>query len=118
VLPDKIYDQKLFWDGFQWVTRITPLITSFEQTVSTKKAVVSNIPLELGLSAQDIKRQFNQLLNNLYKIPEIIKNVELIPAQSASAIEVAVKDDLPKVKSLDGSIVNRHKIPRKYTLGS
>ena len=108
-----MYDQKLFWDGFQWVTRITPLITSFEQTVSTKKAVVSNIPLELGLSAQDIKRQFNKLLNDVYKFPEIIKNVELIPAQNAAAIEVAVKEDLPKVKSLDGIRLNRHQVSRK-----
>ena len=69
--------------------------------MSTKKAVVSNIPLELGLSAQEIKRQFNKLLNDVYKSPEIIKNVELIPAQNAAAIEVAIKDDLPKVKSLD-----------------
>ena len=95
---------KLFWDGFQWVTRTTPLITSFEQTITTKKVQVSNLPLELGLTAHDVINFLNAAIQErINDKKEIIQNVKLIPAQNSADVELFSKDDIDKIKSIDGN---------------
>ena len=104
-IPEKRYgEQKMFWDGFQWVSRTTPLVKSFEQVTNTKKVQISGLPLELGLRAEEIKRDFNKKLKERYKTDkDLIQSVTLIVAQNAAAVELASKDDIPKIKeTFDG----------------
>jgi len=89
----------MFWDGFQWVSRTKPLVQNFEQVTNTKKIQISNIPLELGLRAEDIKRDFNKKIKEKYKIDkDLIQTATLIVAQNAAALELSSKDDIHKIK--------------------
>ena len=89
----------MFWDGFQWVGRTAPLVRNFEQVTNTKKVQISNLPLELGLRADDIKRDFNKRLREKYKVEkDMIQTLTLIVAQNAAGIELSSKEDIPKVK--------------------
>jgi hypothetical protein len=104
-IPEKRYgEQKMFWDGFQWVSRTMPLVRNFEQVTNTKKMQISNIPLEIGLRAEDIKRDFNKRLKDKYKCDkDMIQTLTLINAQNAVGIELASKDDINKIKdTFDG----------------
>eukprot|EP01022_Parablepharisma_sp_SALTPOND_P004510 TRINITY_DN120419_c0_g1_i1.p2 TRINITY_DN120419_c0_g1~~TRINITY_DN120419_c0_g1_i1.p2 ORF type:complete len:561 (-),score=27.37 TRINITY_DN120419_c0_g1_i1:4163-5845(-) len=103
--PDKRYgEQKLFWDGFQWVSKTTPIIKNLEHTTNTKKVQISGLPLELGLKAEDIKRELNTKLKERYRTDkDIIQKVDLILAQNAVAVELGTRDDIPKIKeTFDG----------------
>lgn len=99
-VPDKRYgDQKLFWDGFQWVSKTTPIVKTFEQSTNTKKVQITGLPLELGLKAEDIKKELNSKLQEKYKThDDIIQKVDLIIAQNAVAVELTSKEDIPKIK--------------------
>lgn len=104
-MPEKRYgEQKQFWDGFQWVARTTPIVRNFEQVTNTKKVQISGLPLELGLRADDIKRDFNKKLREKYKTEkDIIIQVTLILAQNAVGVELRLREDIPKLKeTFDG----------------
>ena len=94
----------MFWDGFQWVGRTTPLVRNFEQVTNTKKMKIANVPLELGLRADDLKRDFNRRLREKYRgDKDMIQTLTLINAQNAVGIELASKDDIGKIKeTFDG----------------
>lgn len=91
----------MFWDGFQWVSKTNPKIKNLEHTTDVKKVQISGFPLELGLKAEDIKMELNRQLREKYN-PEkdIIKSVDLIPAQSAIAVELGTRDDISKIKEI------------------
>lgn len=103
----RVEKNKLFWDGFQWVTRNNPIVTSFEQTTNTRKVQISNLPLDLGLTAPEIKNFFNSKIMDKYSLSkDPIENVILIPTQNSAAVELTSKDHISKIKAFDG----KHKI--------
>lgn len=106
-MTKKNSDQKLFWDGFQWVAKTKPIIRNIEHSVDVRKMEISGLPLELGLKAESIKDLLNAQLNQKYR-PEknIIKNVELILAQNSVAVELESRDDISKIRdTFDGEEV-------------
>ena len=108
---------KLFWDGFQWVTRTPASVTdpkpaakgeNSQSNVTGKdlrRVVITNIPLEFGLLEEDVEAFLKQKVEELDEANKDIfeiKSLKLYPNQNSVTVECKEQAMSEKLQELDG----------------
>ena len=120
---DDASNPKLFWDGFQWVTRsqqvfdvahnaaqkATLAVTGEDQKqneeriAASKTVIIENIALDLGLTAKEVQKFLLDKLEELGEKEVVIVDIDINNGPTSVAVELLDRAMVDKVKKLDGT---------------